>query len=144
VLLLVFVIVAEIFASPLTHWIAPGFQPAQHELVTRLTRVMLPAQAFFVLGGVLSAVQYARQKFVVPSLAPLIYNGMIIAFGMLLAKRIGIEGFAWGVLTGSFIGNFLIQVYGAARLDARYRFLIELRHPGFRRFLRFPSWSGFL
>lgn len=145
VLLLVFVIVAEIFASPLTHWIAPGFQPEQHALVTRLTRIMLPAQAFFVLGGVLSAVQYARQRFVIPSLAPLIYNGMIIAFGVLFAKRLGIEAFSWGVLAGSFLGNFLIQVYGASRLDARFRFVIDLKHPGFRRFLRLsvPIMVGF-
>ena len=142
---LLFLIVAEIFAPQLTYWIAPGFQPSQHELVTRLTRIMLPAQAFFVFGGVLSAVQYARGRFVIPSLAPLIYNGMIIAFGVLLANRWGIAAFSWGVLAGSFLGNFLIQAYGARRLGARFRFLIEPRHPGLLRFLRLsvPIMVGF-
>lgn len=145
VLLLIFLVIAEIFAPQLTYWIAPGFQPSQHQLVTRLTRIMLPAQAFFVMGGVLSAVQYARGRFIIPSLAPLIYNGMIIGFGILLARQWGIAAFSWGVLGGSFLGNFLIQAYGAARLSARFRFVFDLRHPGFRRFLRLsiPIMVGF-
>jgi putative peptidoglycan lipid II flippase len=144
-LLLILLVVAEIFAPNLTHWIAPGFRSEQQRMVTDLTRIMLPAQAFFFIGGVLSAVQYARGRFLIPSLAPLIYNGMIIAFGGLLGKRWGIVAFSWGVLGGSFLGNCLIQIYGAWRLGARFRFEIGLRHPGFLRFLRLsvPIMLGF-
>ncbi len=144
-LLLILLVVAEIFAPELTHWIAPGFRSEQQQMVTQLTRIMLPAQAFFFIGGVLSAVQYARGRFVIPSLAPLIYNAMIIAFGLLMAKRWGIVAFSWGVLAGSFLGNFLVPAYGAARLGARFRFEIALRHPGFLRFLRLsvPIMLGF-
>jgi len=143
--LLGLLIVAEIFAAPLTRWIAPGFTPEQHATVTRLTRIMLPAQAFFLMGGVLSAVQYAQGRFLVPSLAPLIYNGLIIAVGMLYARSIGIEAFSWGVLAGSFLGNFLIQVYGVRQLSARFRISLDLAHPGFRRFiaLSLPIMLGF-
>jgi len=95
--LLVLLVIAEIYAETFTAWIAPGFGLEQRETVTYLTRIMLPAQAFFFLGGVLSAVQYAQGRFLVPSLAPLIYNGLIIAAGMLLARRIGIQAFSWGV-----------------------------------------------
>jgi len=145
ILLVILLAVAEIFAPELTYWIAPGFKPEQHRTVIYLTRIMLPAQAFFFLGGVLSAVQYAQRRFLIPSLAPLIYNGMIIAFGMLLSKRWGIAAFSWGVVAGSCIGNFLIQVYGVVRLSARFRFILELRHPGFLRFLRLsiPIMLGF-
>ena len=75
----------------------------------RLTRIVLPAQLFFYLGGLLMAVQYARNRFLLPATAPLIYNGGIILGGLLLGKRLGMEGFAWGVLAGSFVGNFAIQ-----------------------------------
>lgn len=136
VLLLSLVVVAEVYAATLTHWIAPGFTAEQHRLVTSLTRIMLPAQAFFFIGGVLSAVQYAQGRFLIPSLAPLIYNGMIIGFGLLLADRLGIAAFSWGVLVGSLLGNCLMQVYGAKRLSARFRISFDWRHPGFRRFLR--------
>ena len=93
--LLGLVLIAKVYAATLTRWIAPGFTPEQHEIVTYLTRIMLPAQAFFFIGGVLSAVQYGQGRFLIPSLAPLIYNGMIITAGMLLARSIGIQAFSW-------------------------------------------------
>jgi putative peptidoglycan lipid II flippase len=143
--LLVLLFVAEIWAHSLTRWIAPGFDPERHELVTHLTRIMLPAQAFFFIGGVLSAVQYAQGRFLIPSLAPLVYNGMIILFGVLLSDRIGVEAFSWGVLGGSLLGNCLLQIYGVRRLSAQFRLSFDLLHPGFRRFVRLsiPIMVGF-
>ncbi|OFW29694.1 MAG: murein biosynthesis integral membrane protein MurJ [Acidobacteria bacterium RIFCSPLOWO2_12_FULL_60_22] len=145
VLLLGLVVVAEVYAPVLTRWIAPGFTPEQHQIVTHLTRIMLPAQAFFFIGGVLSAVQYAQGRFLIPSLAPLIYNGMIIGSGILLAGRIGIQAFSWGVLGGSLLGNCLLQVYGVRRLSARFRVCFDFSHPGMRRFFRLtvPIMLGF-
>ncbi|OFV92716.1 MAG: murein biosynthesis integral membrane protein MurJ [Acidobacteria bacterium RIFCSPLOWO2_12_FULL_54_10] len=145
VLLLFLLVLAEIFAPVFCRWLAPGFNEEQLRLVTTLTRIMLPAQAFFFIGGILTAVQYAQGRFLIPSLAPLIYNGMIIAFGMLFSSRWGIQAFSWGVLAGSLLGNCLLQVYGAAKLNARFRFSLNLRHPGFRRFskLSLPIMLGF-
>ena len=93
---------------------------------------MLPAQFCFYEGSILSAVQYAKGRFVIPSLAPVVYNVMIILGGVLLASRIGMTGFAVGVLVGAIIGNFLLQVYGAYRVQARFRPNLDLLHPGFR------------
>ena len=145
VLLLILLVVAEVYAPVFTHWIAPGFTAEQHRMVTHMTRIMLPAQAFFYIGGVLSAVQYAQGRFLIPSLAPLVYNGMIISFGMLLADRWGIEAFSWGVVAGSLLGNCLLQVYGVSKFFPRFRFSLNLRHPGFRQFLRLtvPIMLGF-
>ncbi len=145
VLLLILLVVAEVYAPVFTHWIAPGFTEEQHRIVTHLTRIMLPAQAFFYIGGVLSAVQYARGRFLIPSLAPLVYNGMIISFGMLLSNRWGIEAFSWGVVAGSLLGNCLLQVYGVSKCFPKFRFSLNLRHPGFRQFLRLtvPIMLGF-
>jgi len=130
------VIVGEIFAPQLATAIAPGFRASEKEHVVFLTRLMLPAQLFFYEGGILSAVQYAKGQFVVPSLAPLIYNAAIILGGVLLAARMGITGFAVGVLVGSLSGNFLLQVYGARRAGARYLPNLHIRHPDFRFFVK--------
>ena len=130
------VLAAEIFAPQLVHAIAPGFAPAEKARVVFLTRLMLPAQICFYLGGVMTAVQYAKARFIVPSLAPLIYNLLIILGGWLLSPRIGITGFAVGVLAGALVGNFLLQAYGAARTGAHFRPNLNLRHPGFRLFVR--------
>src|SRR5215469_8968444 len=81
------VLAAEIFAPQLAHVIAPGFAAAEKARVVFLTRLMLPAQICFYLGGVMAAVQYAKAQFIVPSLAPLIYNAAIILGGLLLSSQ---------------------------------------------------------
>jgi putative peptidoglycan lipid II flippase len=130
------VVAGEIFAPQLVHVIAPGFTPSEKTRVVFLTRLMLPAQICFYLGGVMTAVQYAKARFIVPSLAPVIYNVLIVLCGWLLSPRIGITGFAVGVLGGALLGNLLLQIYGAARIGARFRFSLNLPHPGFRLFVR--------
>ena len=97
---------------------------------------MLPAQICFYLGSILSAVQYAKGQFVVPSLASVVYNVGIISGGVLLSPRLGITGFAVGVLVGAGAGNFLLQVYGAWRAGARFRPNFDVRHPGFWLFIK--------
>jgi len=91
----------------------PRFAPETQALTVRLTRIMLPAQIFFISGGILRAALMAHGRFATQALAPLLYNGFIIAGGLGLAPTLGAEGFAWGVLVGGFFGGF-----GAAWLDA--------------------------
>jgi putative peptidoglycan lipid II flippase len=134
--LVALVIVGEIFAPQLIQVIAPGFKPAERAHAIFLTRLMLPAQICFYLGSILSAVQYAKQRFLIPSLAPVLYNLGIIAGGVLLSSRIGITGFAVGVLAGAFVGNFVLQIYGAWRVGARFRPNADVRHKGFRLFVK--------
>jgi putative peptidoglycan lipid II flippase len=136
VLVTALILLAEIFAPQLCSAIAPGFGPAEKARLIFLTRLMLPAQFCFYMGGILSAVQYAKGQFVVPSLAPLVYNAGIIAGGVLLSSRLGITGFAYGVLGGACAGNFLLQVYGANRAGARFLPSFNVRHPGFKLFVK--------
>jgi putative peptidoglycan lipid II flippase len=132
----VLVVIGEVFASRLVDAIAPGFAPAEKARTIFLTRLMLPAQIFFYLGSILTAVQYAKSQFTIPSLAGVIYNLGTILGGVLLSSRIGITGFAVGVLGGSLVGNFLLQIYGARRAGARFTPNLNVRHPGFRWFVR--------
>ena len=130
------IVLGEIFAPQLAHVIAPGFAPAERDRLIFLTRLMLPAQFCFYEGSILSAVQYAKGRFVIPSLAPVLYNIMIVLGGLLLASRIGMTGFAVGVLVGALLGNFLLQVYGAYSIGAHFRPNLDLRHPGIILFLK--------
>jgi putative peptidoglycan lipid II flippase len=129
--------VAMMFSPRLVAWAAPGLEnPEALAAAVRMTRIILPAQLFFFAGGLLMAVQFARERFFLPALAPLIYNLGIIAGGLLLGPWLGIEGFAWGVLAGAFGGNFLLQWAGARRLGLRFRPVWEWRHPDVRAYLR--------
>ncbi len=136
IVLISVVTLAEIFAPEVVAAIAPGFGPAERVQAISLTRLMLPAQFCFFMGGILSAVQYAKNQFIVPSLAPLLYNIGIIVCGVALAPRIGITGFAVGVLAGAIVGNFLLQVYGAKRAGAKFFPSLRIGHPGFKMFVK--------
>ncbi|MCL5005811.1 MAG: murein biosynthesis integral membrane protein MurJ [Acidobacteria bacterium] len=135
-LLLVLVVAGEFFAPGLLRVIVPGFHSSEKARAIFLTRLMMPAQIFFYLGSILSAVQYAKGRFLIPSLAPVIYNLGIILGGVLLSSRYGITGFSVGVLAGALSGNFLLQIYGARRVGARFRPNLNFRHPGFRMFIK--------
>lgn len=143
--MLFFIILAEFLAERLIPVIAPGFPPGQAATAARLTRIVLPAQAFFYLGGLLMAVQYSRNRFFLPALAPLVYNAGIIAGGLLLGRTLGMDGFAWGVLAGSFLGNFVIQAVGAWRTGLSFSPRFDLQDPGLREFVRLsiPIMLGF-
>jgi putative peptidoglycan lipid II flippase len=108
--------VCFVFADRLVVLAFPLFTPEQQELTTRLTRIVLPGQIFFVCGGVIQAVLMAQGRFLTQAAAPLVYNLGIILGGLFLGSRIGIDGFAWGALAGAMVGPFLLPL-----LDARGR-----------------------
>lgn len=134
--LIVLITVGEIFTAQLVHLIAPGFAPAQRSEVVLLTRLMLPAQLFLYLGSVMGAVQNARARFLMPALAAIVYNVGIILGGWLLASRIGITGFAVGLLAGTFSGFFVLQIVAVWRLGAKFTPNLDIGHPGFRMFIK--------
>ena len=77
VLVAAFVVVialGELFAAGFVRWWFPGFSPEQAELCTRLTRILLPQPLFFLIGGVVSAVQQTRRQFLIPAIAPIVYT----------------------------------------------------------------------
>jgi putative peptidoglycan lipid II flippase len=136
-LLLIFIIAAHIFAPELVAVLARGrSNPQFRESVVHMTRIILPAQFFFFTGGLFMAVQFAKEKFFIPALAPIIYNLGIIAGGFLLGPRIGMEGFSWGVLAGAFIGNFALQGWGASRVGLKFSVKFDFKHPDLKRYIK--------
>lgn len=112
------------WAEPLIALQFPRFDAATQATTVHLTRIVLPAQIFFIAGGIVNATLFAHGRFGAAALAPLLYNGGIIAGGLLLAPRfnVGVEGFAWGVLAGAVAGPFLAPVlYARGRVRLRMR-----------------------
>jgi putative peptidoglycan lipid II flippase len=102
-------------AGPIVSLVFPEV-PDPERLVS-LTRIVLPAQVFLVAGALLMAVQYTHKRFVIPALAPIVYNLGIIAGGLIgvAVGEPGPESFLWGAVAGSAIGNFGLQWFGARR-----------------------------
>jgi len=129
-------IVAEILAPLFVRWFVKGFSPDQIELCVHLTRILLPAQIFFYVGGVVSAVLLSHRLFLFPAFGPLIYNAFIIIGGVMGGRHFGIASLAYGALIGSVVGPFLASVIGAARIGTGYRPSFEIMNPAFREWVR--------
>src|ERR1051326_327442 len=70
VVLVVGIVLAEIFAPQLNGWWFDKFKPDELALCVHITRILLPAQLFFYVGGVASAVLLARRMFLLPAIGP--------------------------------------------------------------------------
>ena len=137
-----------IFARPLTSLVAPGFtEPADVATLVRLIRIILPAQSFLVIGGLLSAALQAQDRHFLPAMAPLVYSAGIIIGGLIGAHYpgMGADGFAWGVLAGSALGPFALPLYGCIKSRMRWYPLLSFWNRDLRRYLwlSFPIMIGF-
>lgn len=135
-------LVAFIFAQPLARLAAPGLGEEALVRLAHFLRIILPAQIFFLGGSCVSALLFMRKQFTVPALAPVVYNLFIILGGLLLRER-GMEGFCWGVLAGSVIGNFLLPVF-TARSGGGLRFSFSFYHSDIKKYflLALPLMIG--
>ena len=123
-------IAGQIFAPQFVRWFVKGFTPDKIDLCVHLTRILLPAQIFFYVGGVVSAV------LLFPAFGPLIYNLFIILGGVVAGPHFGIASLAYGALAGAFAGPFLASVIGAARIGTGYRPSFDIRNAAFREWVR--------
>ncbi len=121
-------------ADPLVALQFPRFSDESQALTARLTRIVLPAQAFFVAGGLVRAVLMAHDRFLAQALAPLVYNLGIIAGGLGLGATLGAEGFAWGALGGAVLGSFGLPFVDLLRARLPIGFRVA---PWDRDFLRY-------
>ncbi len=127
---------AYIFTHQLILIFAPGLEnPEMISEAIYMTRIILPAQFFFFVGGLFMAVQFSLERFTIPALAPLIYNLGIILGGLLLGPSLGVAGFSYGVLAGAFVGNFALQLWGAKRAGMTIGIRVDLFHPDLKRYI---------
>ena len=124
-LLLVFLgILGVIFAPFLMQLIAPGFNSAQQQITTDLTRIMFLSPIFLGISGILGGVLQSFKRFLIYSLAPVVYNLGIIFGALYLVPFWGVHGLAWGVVIGALL-HALVQAPAVFHLGFRYQLLID-------------------
>ncbi len=133
--LIVISAVIFVFASPISRLIAPGFDASQINLMVTLLRIMLGAQVLFGISGFLTSIIQAHHRFLVPALAPVMYNLGIILGVVFLSPNFGIFGPAVGVVIGAAL-HMLIQLPLALRLGFRVIPKLDFKHPGVREVIR--------
>jgi putative peptidoglycan lipid II flippase len=137
-IVLVFIAFAWFFAVPLVHLVAPDIPEANVPLVAQMSRVIVPAQYAFFIGGIMLGTLYARNVFSVPGLAPNIYNIGIIVGALVVSNVVvpGVVGMSWGALVGAFVGNIFIPLLVIRKLGVRFKLSFDTKHEGVRKVFR--------
>ncbi len=128
--------------------LAGGFRADIRDQATQMVRQLLPAAIFMGLSGLITALLYARQRFLLPAFTASAYNLGIILGAVLLTPLLGPLSLVIGVLVGALL-QVLLQLPGLLNPDPStgsggaggkggmaYRPVLNLRHPGVRRILR--------
>jgi len=138
ILLLVYLVLALIiflFAKDISGLITGQFSPSQIELMSNLTRLMLFAQGFFLISNFLTAIIQSHQRFIIPAIAPLLYNLGIILSVIFLSPFLGIWSAAIGVVLGALF-HLLIQIPLALELGFTWKFSFDWKLPGVKEVFR--------
>jgi putative peptidoglycan lipid II flippase len=142
------VVIAVLAPWIISNLIAPGFPPEQKALSVELMRLDLIAIIVFSLSGLAMAGLQANQHFILPALAPALYNigqifgalvlapsvGYTISGFTLPAYGLGVHGLVYGVILGSLL-HLGIQVPGLLRYGFKWQPVVGLRDPGVRKVL---------
>jgi putative peptidoglycan lipid II flippase len=94
--------------------VARGFAPAEQALTADLMRWMLITPIVFGVSGIVMGILNSYQHFVLPALAPVVYNVAIIAGALVLAPMLGVYGLVAGVVVGAAL-HLAIQIPLAIR-----------------------------
>lgn len=109
--LILLAVLAFVFAPQIIrHALAPGFadDAGLFQLTISLLRIQLISAILFGLGGLAVGILNAHQVFLIPALAPAMYQVGIILGTIFLAPVMGIHGLAWGVVLGSSLYLLLL------------------------------------
>ena len=136
-------------AGPLVRTvIVPHFTPEQQALTASLMRLDLLAILLFSISGLVMSGLQANQHFLLPALAPILYNlgqifgvtvlspaeGLHLGPLQLPAFGLGLYGMVYGVILGAAL-HLLIQMPGLLRYQFRWRPVLGLKSAGVQRVL---------
>ena len=121
-----------IFAENISGLIAPGFAPDQILLMSKLTRIMLAAQVFFILANFLTGIAQSFRRFIIPAAALALYNIGIIWGTALLSPNFGLYGPAVGMIVGAFL-YLLVQLPLLRALKFKFRWGLNYKNQGVKK-----------
>src|SRR5215207_505143 len=125
-------IIISIFAEQIVNaklGIAPGFGAEQRQLLAELMRLNLIGTILFSISGLVMASLQANQHFILPALAPTLYNVGQIFGAIFLVPRFGIYGLVYGVILGAAL-HLLIQIPALFRYEFKWTPALDLRNSG--------------
>ncbi len=108
--LIAFSLVAAACLPFLAPYIVPGFDEFQRHYFVVCSLILMVQPLFLGLSALVSSLAQIKHRFVLYSIAPLIYTLTIIASIPLLYPRYGVIGIVCGVVVGAIL-SFAVQSY---------------------------------
>ncbi|MGJ3240786.1 MAG: murein biosynthesis integral membrane protein MurJ [Anaerolineae bacterium] len=137
VALIISVIVFIITPWLVRNWIAPGFveNPETLQQTINMMRLLLVGTVIFAISGIFSSILHSHNHFLLPAVAPIMYDLGILFGVVFLLEPFGIYGVAIGTVMGA-AAHLLIQVPGLIRNGARWFPELGLTDPTLWRVIR--------
>lgn len=132
IILIVVSIPMLIWTEQLSRFFAPGFSSEQIVLMTSFTRIMIVAQIFpLLVGNFFTGILQSYNLFIIPAIAPVIYNVGIILGVVFLSSSIGLYAPVIGVGLGAVL-FMIIQIPILKRIGYRHDASIDRNNSGVR------------
>lgn len=121
-----------LWAEGLSRVFAPGFTEVQIRQMAQFTRVILLLQvAPLLVGNFFTGILQSFRSFLVPAIAPVLYNIGIIVGILAFTSTLGLFAPVVGVGIGAMLFMF-IQIPVLVSIGYRHRFVVDLKHKGVR------------
>ncbi len=124
-----------IFSPLLIDLVAPGFSEENKRVTVSLTRIMLLSPFFFVLSSIFSGILHYFNRFLIYSLAPILYTLGIITGILFFVPVWGIWGLGLGVILGAFL-HLIVQIPSAVGVGFHYKPIFDFKSPGLWRIFK--------
>jgi putative peptidoglycan lipid II flippase len=129
-------VIAFIFAPILVSTlVAPGFTPDAQAQTADLMRIALISTLIFAVSGLVSGVLQSFNRFLLPALAPILFDVGILFGVVFLTGTFGVYGIAYGAVLGAAL-HLSIQIPGLVRVKARWTPVLGWRDPTLRQIIR--------
>jgi putative peptidoglycan lipid II flippase len=129
-----------LLAPVIVHILAPKWDGEKLALTITLARILFPGAALFVMAAWCIGVLNSHRRFLLPYLAPVLWNlTMIVAFVWFGRRGLGAERLVVAVAWASVVGaglQFLVQLPSVLSLVRRLRLSLDHRRESVRRVLR--------
>jgi putative peptidoglycan lipid II flippase len=129
-------VIIFVFAPQLIHIvIGHNLSPQQMHQGVTIMRIIAFNPLLFTISGILTSVQQTFGRWFFYALAPILYNGCIIASVYIFRGSLGIVGLGIGALAGALL-QLMFVFAGLVGLNFRYSPRINWANNDFRRILR--------
>jgi putative peptidoglycan lipid II flippase len=108
--------------------VAPGFDEVSRTQTVELLRILLVGTLIFSVSGISMGILQSFNHFLLPAIAPIMFDlGILFGAGFLI-KPFGIQGIAYGAVLGAAM-HFAVQVPGLIHFGMRWKWGLGLRDP---------------